>query len=486
MAAQNGITIIGLGPGGAELLTREAWQALEQAQEVYLRTRQHPAVENLPDHLTLHSFDHLYEELDDYSQVYAQIVEQVISWAKKGDSVVYAVPGHPYVAEATSPEIVSRAKLEGISVRVIEGLSFLEPTMTALDTDPLPQLTVVDAMELVVSHHPLFPPSVPALIVQVYSKSIAAELKITLMAQYPDEFLVQLVHNAGSPQQLVETLPLHQIDQSEHIGKLTSLYLPPLGARTSFEGFQELIAHLRAPEGCPWDREQTHQTLRANLLEEAYEAVQAIDADDVDMMQEEFGDLLLQVVLQAQIAAEYGEFTMADVIQGIHTKLVYRHPHVFEDVDLGDSDAVIKNWERLKELEREKNHQKGPGLLDGIPAAMPALAVADNYQRRAARVGFDWPDIQGVIDKLQEEINELQQAKTPAEKEEELGDLLFAMVNLARWLGIDPETALRQTNAKFLRRFSVIEAQARKQGKQLSDMTLDEMDAIWEGSKNSK
>lgn len=484
MMEGKGITIIGLGPSGAELLTREAWQTLEEAQEVFLRTQQHPAVENLPGHLKLDPFDHLYDELDDYQQVYSTIIEQVISLGKRAQGVIYAVPGHPYVAEATCPEIVRRAREAGIPVRVIEGLSFLEPTMTALGIDPLPQLTVIDAMELVTVHHPLFPPSVPALIVQVYSRSIASELKITLMALYPDEFPVRLVHNAGSSEEMVEELPLYQIDQSEHIGKLTSLYLPALGERTSFEGFQELIAHLRAPEGCPWDREQTHQTLRANLLEEAYEAMQAIDAEDIAMMQEEFGDLLLQVVLQAQIAAEYGEFTMADVINGIHTKLVYRHPHVFEDVDLGDSDAVIKNWERLKERERENNHQEGKGLLDGIPAAMPALAVADNYQRRTARVGFDWPDIQGVIDKLQEEIGELQQAENAAEREEEMGDLLFALVNLARWLGIDPETALRQTNAKFLRRFSVIEAEARKHGKQLSDLTLEEMDSIWENSKS--
>lgn len=481
-----GITIIGLGPGGAELLTIEAWQALEQADEVYLRTGQHPAVAGLPVGLAVHTFDHYYEELEDYSQVYQRIVEEVLELGRREQGVVYAVPGHPYIAESTGPEIARRARAEGLPVRIVEGLSFLEPSMTALDIDPLPQLTVIDAMELVSLHHPQFQPDVPALIAQVYSRQIAAELKVTLTALYPDEFMVKLVHAAGTPEAVVEELPLHQIDQSEHIGKLSSLYLPALGERTSFEGFQELIAHLRAPEGCPWDREQTHQSLRANLLEEAYEAVQAIDADDVDMMQEEFGDLLLQVVLQAQIAAEYGEFTMADVIHGIHSKLVYRHPHVFEDVDLGDSDAVIKNWERLKERERQKNHQEGKGLLDGIPPAMPSLAVADNYQRRAARVGFDWPDIQGVIDKLQEEVEELQQAQQPADKEEEMGDLLFALVNLARWLGIDPETALRQTNAKFRQRFSAIEAAARAQGKQLSDLSLAEMDAIWEQSKSSK
>jgi tetrapyrrole methylase family protein/MazG family protein len=365
----------------------------------------------------------------------------------------------------------------------VEGISFLEPALAALGIDALPQLTVVDALELAVAHHPSFPPSIPALIAQIHSKVVAGEVKITLMAEYPDEHLVKLVHGAGTAGVLVEELPLHAIDQGEHIGLLTALYLPPLGENTSFEDFQELIAHLRAPEGCPWDREQTHQTLRTNLLEESYEALNAIDKDDPAEMQEEFGDLLLQIVLQAQIAAEYGEFTMSDVIHAIHAKLVRRHPHVFGDLELGEAEAVIKNWERLKEQERKDNGEEVKGLLDGIPVAMPSLSVADNYQRRAARVGFDWPDINGVIDKILEEVEEFRQAEDPAAQTEEFGDLLFALVNLARWIKVDPETALRETNVKFKRRFAVIEQAAKEQERKLSDMTLEEMDAIWEQSK---
>jgi tetrapyrrole methylase family protein/MazG family protein len=174
---------------------------------------------------------------------------------------------------------------------------------------------------------------------------------------------------------------------------------------------------------------------------------------------------------------------MSDVIRGIHTKLVHRHPHVFGEMQLDDPDAVIKNWERIKEQERQQNQQEYKGLLDGIPLALPALSVADKYQKRAARVGFDWPDIQGVLDKLLEEIGEFQQANDKVEQAEEFGDMLFAFVNLARWLEVDPETALRETNAKFRRRFTAIEAEARKQGRQLSDMTLEEMDKIWEAAK---
>ena len=478
------ITILGLGPGDPGQLTRQAWETLQHAGEVYLRTSQHPTVPSLPEGLQVHSFDHFYEEEHDFTRVYERIVAAVLELGQRPEGVLYAVPGHPFVAESTGPEIARQAAERSIPVQVIEGLSFLEPVFTALRIDPLPQITILDALDLVSSYHPMFPPDAPALVAQLYSPMLAGEVKITLMAQYPDDFPVRLVHAAGTVKEIVEDLPLHQIDQSAHIGLLTSLYLPPLGEYTSFEGFQELIAHLRSPEGCPWDREQTHQSLRTNLMEETYEALEAIDRDDQLEMVEEFGDLLLQIVLQTQIASEYGEFNMADVIRGIHTKLIRRHPHVFADMDLQDADAVIKNWEAIKADERSQNagHQE-KGVLDGIPLAMPSLSVADKYQRRAARVGFDWPGIEGVFDKLEEELVELRQAGTEGEQAEEFGDLLFALVNLARWWGIDAESALRETNVKFKQRFAAIEASARVQGRPLSELTLDEMEAIWQESK---
>jgi tetrapyrrole methylase family protein/MazG family protein len=304
------ITLIGLGPGDPTLLTRQAWQLLESLPEIYLRTRQHPTVPDFPASLQIHSFDDLYDEQPSFDDVYTHIIEQILELAKRPQGVVYAVPGHPYVAEATCPAIIRRARLEGIPVRVIEGISFIEPTLTALGVDPLPHLAIIDALELARDHVPPFPPDAPALIAQIHSKAVANEVKLTLMETYPDEHLVRLVHAAGTPQELVEDLPLHAIDQSQSIGLLTSLYLPPLEKGTSFEAFQEIIAHLRAPDGCPWDREQNHQTLRTNLLEETYETLAALDANDPAQMQEEFGDLLLQVTLHAQIANEYGEFNI--------------------------------------------------------------------------------------------------------------------------------------------------------------------------------
>ncbi|MDH3944128.1 MAG: nucleoside triphosphate pyrophosphohydrolase [Anaerolineae bacterium] len=485
MTDQNAITILGLGPGRAELLTRQAWQVLEGAREIYLRTREHPIVNDLPQGVEVHSFDEFYEKYDDFEEVYEHIVAEVLELGRRPEGVIYAVPGNPFVAEAAVPEIVRRARAKGIPVRLISGLSFIDAVFEALEVDVLPSAHIVDAFELVSAHHTPFPPDAPALIAQVYSTMMAAQIKITLMAVYPDEHQVKLVHNAGADNQTVESLPLHEIDKSDAIGPFTSLYVPTLGENTSFEAFQELIAHLRAPEGCPWDREQTHQSLRPNLLEEAYETLSAIDADDPVAMQEEFGDLLLQVVLQTQIASEYGEFKMSDVIHGIHTKLVDRHPHVFGEERIEDAEGVKQNWERIKAGERHAKGESKNGLLEGIPDSLPALAQADAYQKRAARVGFDWPDITGVLDKIEEEIAEIRRAGDNLSEAEEIGDLLFALANLARWKNIDPESALRATNNKFRRRFAYIETQAEKQGRELSDMTLEEMDAIWDEAKDN-
>jgi tetrapyrrole methylase family protein/MazG family protein len=482
MPSSPGITILGLGPGNPDHLTREAWDVLNSATEIFLRTSQHPTVTALPSTLEVHSFDELYESEENVEEVYREIVARVLELGERPRGVVYAVPGNPFVAEATAPEIVRRAKAAGIPVRLVHGLSFIEPILSALGVDLLPQTAIVDALDLVSQHHPLFPPNAPALIAQVHSKQVAGEIKITLMAQYPDEHPVQLVHAAGTVDENVETIPLHDIDRSEYIAALTALYVPPLGEYTAFEEFQELIAHLRAPEGCPWDREQTHQSLRRNLIEEAYEVVEAIDADDPKAMAEEFGDLLAQIVLHAQIAAEYGEYRMSEVIHGITTKLISRHPHVFGVLELKDSEAVIANWEHLKADERRSKGDTR-GVLDGVAAALPALSQAEVYTARAARVGFEWPNLEGVLGDVAEEIEELKAAESAEEKAAEYGDILFALVNLSRWLKIDPEAALRAANARFKRRFAYVEESARQQGRELKDMTLAEMDQLWDEGK---
>lgn len=480
-----GIILLGLGPGNPELLTRQAWGLLESIPEIYLRTDQHPVVEGFPPGLQVHSFDHLYQQGDSFEAVYNQIVERVLELGNQTEGVVYAVPGHPFLAEATGPEIARCAHDMDIPLRVVEGLSFLEPTMTALNIDFFPYTALIDALELAILHVPPFPPNTPAVVAQLHSRFVASDVKLTLMSLYPDEHPVQLVHAAGTHQEKVESLALYEIDRSDHIGHLTSLYVPPLRPDTSFEAFQEVIARLRAPDGCPWDREQTHQTLRPYLLEEAYEVMSTLDSNDPGAMCEEFGDLLLQIVLHAQIASEYGEFSMSDMLRGIHTKIVNRHPHVFGDLELKEIDGVLQNWEHLKSAERAANGMEDVSLLDGVAKVLPALVQAEEFQKRAARVGFDWQKIQGVIDKVDEEMNEVRLALDGEARAAEIGDLLFAVVNLARWYDVDAESALREANTRFQERFGRIEQAALAQDRSVSDLDLDEMEALWQSAKRN-
>ena len=478
------LILLGLGPGDPKLLTLEAQELLQSATEIHVRTRKHPTVDALPAPAALRSFDHLYEERDDFAQVYQAIAEEVIRLAHREEGVLYAVPGHPMVGERSVQLILGMAREEGIAVRIVDGLSFLEPTLSALSVDALDGLQIADATEIALLHHPRMDPDRPALVAQLYSRDLAAEVKLTLMNQYPDEHTVVLVGAAGTPQQRMERLPLYEIDRQPWLDYLTSLYVPPLTEPGGMESFQETIAHLRAPDGCPWDREQTHATLRTTLLGETYEALQAIDEDAPHALMEELGDLLLQIVLHAQIATDEGEFQMADVISHIDAKLKRRHPHVFSGLKVSGAEEVTANWEEIKREER--NHADHRSMLDSVPKTLPALSQALDYQTRVARVGFDWPDIKGVRDKILEELRELDEAATLEERESELGDLLFAVVNLARWLRVDAESALRRANTRFARRFAAMEKHCADSGRALADLTPAEQDALWEAAKEEK
>lgn len=354
-------------------------------------------------------------------------------------------------------------------------------TFEVLGIDAPPKLTLIQADTLAAAHVIPYPPDTPALLTDVDSPELARHLKNVLLTTYSGEHVIFVIH-----EETKKEIRLADLGGAE-VSADYSLYIPALGAGTSFESFAEIVAHLRAPNGCPWDREQTHETLRKHLLEESYEAISAIDAGDFLDMREEFGDLLLQVVLQSQIANEEQQFNINQVIQGIHSKIVRRHPHVFGDLKLEDVDGVLANWEKLKEKERSekgKSEQKeGKGLLDGVPLALPALSQAQEYQDRAARVGFDWPEIEGVLDKVKEEIEEIKNAETDFELASEIGDLFFALVNVARWKRVDAESALRGTNMKFKKRFGYVDQGAKRQGRDLSALSLEEMEALWQEAK---
>jgi tetrapyrrole methylase family protein/MazG family protein len=480
------LTVVGLGPGEIDDLSRRAWRVLKQAKTVFLRTSQHNCVPCLPQTgQTYHSFDELYEQHERFEDVYKAIVERVIEAARQGD-VVYAVPGDPLVGESTVTQLLARTRAENIRVEIVNGISFVEPTLALLGVEALDGLQILDGIAVAAMHHPPVNPDYPALLGQVYSPAVASDIKLTLMNQYPDDFLVKLVHGAGTETPLVEDVPLYAIDRSQHIRHMTALYVPALGNMSSFEQFQEVIAHLRAPEGCPWDREQTHRSLRQYLLEEAHEVLEAIDADDSRALAEELGDLLLQVVLHTQIAIDDGEFRMGEVISHINRKLIRRHPHVWGDVDVSGAQEVLKNWEALKAEEQADNgDKKRESLLDGVPKSVPALLQAYQYQAKAAKPGFDWDKVEDVVAKVREEIDELAAADGDDERAKEAGDLLFAVVNWLRWLKVEPESALREANARFYRRFRYIEEAVAETDKPMHEHTLAELDALWEEAKKN-
>lgn len=478
-----GITIVGLGPGNPEHLTRAAWTALSEADEIHLRTWRHPLSEHLSGNgAVLHSFDDVYEETSALDQVYHRIADQVLELGERPGGVLYAVPGDPNVGEATVPLIRQGASERGLTVRLIPGVSFVESSLRAVGIDGLDGTVIVDALELAGRHHPGFSPESHVIVGQIHSRLVASDVKLTLMNQYPDEHQVLLVRAAGTEAEKTREVPLFRLDQEPAFDDLTTLYVPPMEAGTSFEALQEIVAHLRAPDGCPWDREQTHQSLRQHLLEEAYETLDALDREDYGELREELGDLMLQLVIQTQIATEGGTFQMADVLRGIHRKLVRRHPHVFGDVDVEDVSEVLHNWESLKAEERREGDGKR-SAMGGVPLYLPALAQADELQSRAARLGFDWPEAAGVVAKVREELAEVEGAGSDREREAEIGDLLFAVVNLARWLEVDPEAALRTANTRFRRRFAFMEEAARSSGRRLEEMALEELEAMWQRAK---
>ena len=479
------VTILGLGPAGGDLLTRRAWQTLLSAPVVFLRTARHPAVADLPPEVQPESFDEIYDSAADFAEVYEQIASRVIERAQQNGHVVYAVPGDPHTGEATVARIREAAGPAGVTVSIIPGVSFMEPVLSALGVDALNGLQLFDAIDVAALLYPPLDPDTPALLGQVYSRLLAGELKLTLMAAYPPAHQVALVHAAGSDQEVVEWLPLHEMDHSTQIDHLTTLYVPPRPVPAGLPAFAEAIAYLRSPQGCPWDQEQTPQSMRSGFLEEVAEVLDAIDADDPAAIQEELGDVLLHIVMQAQMASEEDAFALADVVAGIYAKIKRRHPHVWGDWEAAGSAEVEANWEALKAQEK-RTADADESLLDNLPQSLPALARSQKIQGRVRKVGFDWPDISGVLDKVREELAEVESAGDPAGQQAEIGDLLFTVVNLARWLDVDAEVALREANQRFSRRFRRVEQLAAGQGLELAALDMDALDRLWQEAKQAE
>jgi tetrapyrrole methylase family protein/MazG family protein len=453
-------------------MTAETRALLESGLPVILRTRHHPAVAEIDPRARFASCDDLYQSGGTFEGVYRAVVGRVLQAAEAGD-VVYAVPGHPLVAEHTVAALLLEAAERGLTVRLYPALSFVDLAAVALGRD-LGAVQLCDALDLRVD------PARSALIGQVYGPDAASALKLKLLDAYPPEHPATLLHALGSPDEAVSVVPLSELDHRP-FGYLDAVYLPglaPFDNVRRFDGLYEIVRRLHAPGGCPWDREQTHASLRPHLLEEAYETLEAIDSGDLGRLTEELGDVLLQVVMHTGVAERLEEFTFADVTEHIARKIVRRHPHVFGEAVAPTAEDVRRSWEALKQEEKPRQ-----SILEGVPGTLPALAASQALQGRARRVGFDWPDIEGPLDKLVEEVREFGHAANAWEREDEFGDILFVVANVAQRLGVDAEQALRRANEKFRRRFGRVEQLAASRGVDLRALDLAGLDELWDEAK---
>ena len=503
------ITIVGLGPGAVGHLSLETMSIMQGCEQVILRTAVHPTVAELAKQgVKYTSCDDLYEAGASFEEVYQNVVTRVLTAAHKGD-VVYAVPGSPLVAEKTVVLLREQAKAQNLELAIKPSMSFLDLAYVALGIDPIAGLRIIEAQDFrAIADAGQY----PLMITQVYSQLVASDLKIALMENLPDEYELYFLRNMGLEDEECRPVKLFELDRQPKIDHLTSVYIPPMGEdenmpcgimafgedeeeeavenmvdTASFDDVDiqplvDVMRTLREPGGCPWDREQTHASIRSNMIEEVYEYLEAVDAEDTEGMREELGDILMQIVFHARMAEEAGRFDLQDVIDEVVDKLIRRHPHVFGETKVTGSDEVLVNWEAIKKTEKtERKH-----VLDGVTQGLPALLRAYKLQSKAAKVGFDWPDVKGVWDKVQEELAELQEALASGDRaaaENELGDVLFALVNYARHQKIEPEVALNGTNNRFAKRFAHVESCVEASGKAWQDFSLDELDQFWDEAK---
>jgi tetrapyrrole methylase family protein / MazG family protein len=476
--------------------------AIEATAVRWLRTSRHPSAGAVPG---ARSFDYLYESAESLDEVYGGIVEALVSSAQAEGNIIYAVPGSPVVAERAVELLRGDDRVTTV---VLPGVSFADLAFERLGIDPL-----AAGVRLVDGHR--FAEEVagfsgPLLIGQCDSLQVLSEVKLTIasvLEYFPagdHRPEVTVLARLGLPDESVTAMPWEDLDRAVAADHLTSVWLPRLAEPFAAEmvRLEELGRTLRAK--CPWDRQQTHQSLTRYLLEESYEVLEAIDELGPDgagyeHLEEELGDVLFQVVFHSVLASEEGQFALSDVARNVHDKLVGRHPHVFGDVDAKTPEQVSRNWEQIKKKEKGRT-----STMDDVPRNLPALLYAHKIQSRAANVGFDWESAEGAFPKISEELAELSVAiagaqtstrasarsgspagsgSSAAAVREELGDLLFAVVNVARHLQVDPETALREATAKFRRRFEAVEGLARGRGDDPSRLSPAALDQLWEEVK---
>ena len=483
------VTVVGLGPGPVGLVTQETIEAISSSTTRFVRTTRHPSATLVGSAV---SFDDEYERHDTFAEVYAAIAARVADAALKDGSALYAVPGSPGVLEDGVRRLLADERLE---VRVLSAVSFLDLAWLRLGIDP------VDAGVRLVDAHRFAESAAnsagPFLVAQCHADWVLSEIKLAHESARGDERVTVLHHLGLADERVLDTTwdDLDRLERSHGlvVDHLTSLYVPQLAEPVAGEmaRLHALARTLR--EQCPWDREQTHASLVRYLIEETYEVVDALNALDEDdpstdeALIEELGDLLYQIEFHTTIAEQQGRFSLADVARTTHEKLVRRHPHVFGDVQATNAGDVVTTWDEIKRAERAaKIVDDAPDFFAGVSRAAPSLSLAQKLQKRAAEVGFDWPDVHGASAKLDEEIGELRvaaQSGDPAVVRMELGDVLFSVVNVARKLGLDAETALRDAADKFVARFARVQQLAAQRGMDLASSDLAQLDSLWDEAK---
>ena len=478
------VVIVGLGPGPRNTVTQATLEAIERIDVQFVRTKRHPTADLMPKAT---SFDSLYDTLPTFEDVYVAITEAVVAAAIKHGEVLYAVPGSPLILESSVAQLRADSRVD---VQVLPALSFLDLAWEALGIDP-----VNAGVRLIDGHRFALEASGergPLLVAQVHADWVLSDVKLSHESANGNEPVV-LLHHLGLPDQRVEHTTWQELDRVLPADHLTTLYIAQMAEPVSGElaRLHQLARTLR--EQCPWDREQTHDSLIKHLIEEAYEVVDAIEALDADdpatdeAFIEELGDLLYQVEFHATIAEQQGRFSMADVARSIHDKLVRRHPHVFGDVVANSANDVVQTWDEVKRSEKKSADGAASSTFTGVAKSGPSLQYATKIQKRAADVGFDWPSADGAFEKIVEESAEIRQAvalnSDPETVRMELGDLLFSVVNLSRHLGHDAEQALRGASDKFRHRFEQVEQLALSRDIDLAKAPLEQLDALWDEVK---
>ena len=484
------VVIVGLGPGPSNTVTQATLDEIARIDVQFVRTKRHPTSSLMP---RATSFDSLYDTLPTFDDVYSAITESVVSAAIEHGEVLYAVPGSPLILESSVAQLRADSRVE---VHIFAALSFLDLAWEALGIDP-----VNAGVRLIDGHQFALEASGergPLLVAQVHADWVLSDVKLSHESAHGNEPVV-LLHHLGLPDQRVEHTTWQELDRVLPADHLTTLYIPQMAEPVAGElaRLHQLARTLR--EKCPWDREQTHDSLIKHLIEETYEVVDALNAlseDDPstdDALIEELGDLLYQVQFHATIAEQQGRFSMADVARSIHDKLVRRHPHVFGDVVANNADDVVLTWDEVKRAEKKSIDSATSTFTStfvGVSKSGPSLQYATKIQKRAADVGFDWPNADGAFEKIIEESTEIRQAVASASDPQtvrmELGDLLFSVVNLSRHLGHDAEQALRDASDKFRNRFEQVEQLASTRGIDLASATLAQLDALWDEVKKPK